>query len=209
MFALHEQRSLASVVSILAHAGVVAAALAAAGHASRGEPPVIVVPESLLVVPATGSGAPDGPLTAPVFDPPAVPNPPNTPTIPGLPLPPLGPVFTPAGGGSPFVLGGGGDSGVVAVALTDEPPALLAAPMPAYPPLLRQAGIQGDVVVQAVIDTLGRAEAASLRVVRSANPGFDQPSLECVRRALFRPGRVGGRAVRVLVNVPLAFTLRR
>src|SRR6059058_4425934 len=38
----------------------------------------------------------------------------------------------------------------------EEPPVLLAGPPPAYPDLLRAAGIQGRVVLQAVIDTLGR-----------------------------------------------------
>jgi len=103
---------------------------------------------------------------------------------------------------------GGGDADIFDPAVTNEPPLLLTAPVPAYPPSLRQAGIQGVVTVQTVIDTLGRAEPASLRVVNSPNPGFDGAALDCVRRALFRPGRVHGRAVRVLVNVPMQFTLR-
>ena len=89
----------------------------------------------------------------------------------------------------------------------EESPALLPGPAPAYPELLRAAGIEGRVVLQVVIDTLGRAEPAA-RVVESSNRGFDGAALAYVRRALFRPGRVRGRAVRVLIRLPLEFTLR-
>ena len=89
----------------------------------------------------------------------------------------------------------------------EEPPVLLAGSPPAYPELLRAAGIEGRVVLQVVIDTLGRAEPAA-RVFESSNPGFDGAALAYVRGARFRPGRVGGRAVRVLIRLPIAFTLR-
>jgi TonB family protein len=72
--------------------------------------------------------------------------------------------------------------------------------------LLRAAGIAGRVVVEAVIDTLGHAEAA-VRVVESSHAGLDGPALDYVRRALFRPGRVHGRPVRVLVHLPVDFRL--
>jgi len=89
----------------------------------------------------------------------------------------------------------------------EEPPALLAGPPPAYPELLRAAGIEGRVVLQVVIDTLGRAERAAA-VVESSNRSFDAAALAYVRGALFRPGRVRGRAVRVLVRLPIDFTLQ-
>jgi protein TonB len=95
------------------------------------------------------------------------------------------------------------------IALVQESPALLAAPPPAYPPLLRAAGVQGRVEVQLVVDTLGRTEVGSFRIVHSDNPGFEAPAIESLRGALFRPARVFGRAVRVLVQVPVVFVLRR
>ena len=93
-------------------------------------------------------------------------------------------------------------------ALIEDPPVLLAGPPLAYPELLRQAGVQGRVEVEAIIDTSGRVEAASIVIVRSPHPGFAQPAREFVRGALFRPGRVGGRAVRVLTRLPIVFALR-
>lgn len=92
-------------------------------------------------------------------------------------------------------------------AIVEEKPSILSAPPPMYPELLRQAGIQGRVLLQAIIDTAGRAEPGSIRVIQSPNPGFDQPSRAWVARALFRPARVRGRAVRVLVEVPLQYRI--
>jgi TonB family protein len=97
--------------------------------------------------------------------------------------------------------------GVYLPSLVQDAPELLAAPTPAYPPLLRAAGIQGQVIVTAVVDTLGLAESGSVRIMRSDNPGFDAAALATVRAARFRPARIYGRAVRVLVQVPVVFRL--
>lgn len=108
---------------------------------------------------------------------------------------------------------GGVASGVVPTeavyleAVVEERPSVLSAPPPPYPELLRQAGIQGRVLLRAIIDTAGRAEPRSITIVHSPNPGFDQPSRNWMLQALFRPARVHGRAVRVLVEVPLEYRL--
>jgi periplasmic protein TonB len=101
--------------------------------------------------------------------------------------------------------GAGPDSGIAP--FSDEPPALLTAPRPAYPELLRAAGIAGRVVVETVIDTSGRAEPGSVVVVASTNPGFDAPARASVSGATFRPARLRGHSVRVRVRVPIVFTL--
>jgi len=109
---------------------------------------------------------------------------------------------------------GGMGSGAVPVgsevfseAIVEERPSLLSAPAPQYPEVLEEAGIQGRVLIQAVIDTLGRIEPGSLKVLESPNPGFDQPSRNYLLRALFRPARMHGRAVRVLVTQPVLWQL--
>src|SRR2546430_2294744 len=89
----------------------------------------------------------------------------------------------------------------------DEPPVLLAGPPLGYPDVLRRTGTTGTVTVQLVIDTLGRAEPGSL-VLQSSHPGFEGAARAYVLGALFRPGRTHGRAVRVLVRLPISFTLR-
>lgn len=93
--------------------------------------------------------------------------------------------------------------------VVEERPEVLSGPSLQYPDLLRQAGVQGRVIVQAIIDTSGRAEPPSVKVIQSPNPGFDQPARSYVLRALFRPARVHGRAVRVLVNLPIDFKIKR
>jgi protein TonB len=94
-------------------------------------------------------------------------------------------------------------------AIVEEKPAVLSGPPPTYPELLKQAGIQGRVLVQAIVDTLGRAEAGSIKVLQSPNPGFDQSAKNYVQKALFRPARVHGRAVRVLIQIPIEFRLKQ
>ena len=94
-------------------------------------------------------------------------------------------------------------------AIVEEKPAVLSGPTLQFPELLRQAQIQGRVLVQAIIDTLGRAEPSSVKVLQSPNPGFDQSAKSYVVKALFRPARVHGRAVRVLIQIPIDFRLKQ
>ena len=96
---------------------------------------------------------------------------------------------------------------VYAEALVEERPALLSAPAPVYPPLLKQAGIQGRVILRAIIDTTGRVEPASVRIIKSPSPAFDQPTKDWVLKALFRPARLHGRGVRVFINLPVDYSL--
>lgn len=93
--------------------------------------------------------------------------------------------------------------------VVEERPEILSGPQLNYPDLLRQAGVQGRVLVQAIIDTSGRVEPQSVKIIQSPNPGLDQPAKNYVLRALFRPGRVHGRAVRVLLNLPIDFKIKR
>ena len=92
-------------------------------------------------------------------------------------------------------------------ATVDEQPELLATAPPPYPALLKEAGIQGRVIVEAIVDTTGHAEPASIKVLRSSNIGFERPVIRWIQDVLFRPARRGGRPVRVVVNLPVDFSL--
>ncbi len=98
---------------------------------------------------------------------------------------------------------------VLSVDVVQEKPERLAGPQPVYPPLLSQAGIQGIVVVEAIIDTTGRVEPNSVKIVESPNPGFDQAAKTVVLKSLYRPARVYGKAVRVLIHQPINFQIPR
>ncbi|HEY2805266.1 MAG TPA: TonB family protein [Gemmatimonadales bacterium] len=78
---------------------------------------------------------------------------------------------------------------------------------PSYPPVLQQAGIEGRVLVEFVIDTTGRAERASLRTVSTSHPLFEAPARTAVMSCRFKPGRIQGRAVRVRVQQPINFNM--
>lgn len=97
---------------------------------------------------------------------------------------------------------------VLTEAMVDERPVLLSGPPLQYPTLLRLAGIQGRVLVRAIIDSTGRAEAASVQVIESPHPGFDQAAKDLVLQARFRHGRFHGRVVRVLITLPVDFRTR-
>ncbi len=96
---------------------------------------------------------------------------------------------------------------VYAEAAVDERAEIVSAPPLEYPPALRHAGLQGRVSVQAVIDTLGRAELASVKVIARPNTAFDESARAYVLHAVFRPARVKGRAVRVLITVPVNYRI--
>jgi protein TonB len=80
---------------------------------------------------------------------------------------------------------------------------------PRYPAVLQTAGITGRVMIEFIVDTLGRAERGSLRVVNSFHPLAEQPAKETVQSCRFRPGRIQGRAVRVRVQIPINFQINQ
>jgi len=102
--------------------------------------------------------------------------------------------------------GGEGSAGSVSAAAV-QAPVLVARVIPNYPEGARRLGIEGEVVLQFVVDQSGRVER-KIEVVASL-PMLDQAAIDAVRQWRFSPGRDrDGNPVRVLVSVPLQFTLR-
>ncbi len=97
---------------------------------------------------------------------------------------------------------------VFAEAVVDEVPERISSPPLEYPRMMRQAGIEGNVVLQAVVDTTGRVEAGSVRVVSSTHKSFESSARTLLEKSLFRPGRVRGTPVRVLIQIPVTFNLQ-
>ncbi len=98
---------------------------------------------------------------------------------------------------------------VFAEAIADEKPERLSCPRLQYPPLLRQAGIEGTVMLRAIIDTTGHVERKSVEVVNTDHSGFNRAARSMLLKCLYRPGRVRGRAVRVLIKQPIKFGITR
>lgn len=79
--------------------------------------------------------------------------------------------------------------------------------LPVYPPIARQIGAQGPVVLRAVIARDGTVD--SLRVVSSAHPALNQAALEAVSQWRFRPYLLNGVAVEVEAQITVNFILPR
>jgi protein TonB len=93
--------------------------------------------------------------------------------------------------------------------VVEERPEYLSGPKPRYPDILRQAGIDGRVLVEFVVDTTGHPERGSIKILSSTNPLFEQPTREAIAGSLFKPGRIAGRAVRVRVQQPVNYQIAR
>ena len=114
---------------------------------------------------------------------------------------------SPMGGGSSTLTGTGS---VVDELLVDRAPRLMGnAPEPKYPASLRAAGIEGRVVVQFVVDTLGRAELGDLQVVETPHPLFVDAVRSALARYRFTIGEAAGRKVRTRVQLPFEFVLAK
>ena len=90
-----------------------------------------------------------------------------------------------------------------------ELPERVSGPPAQYPRELQLEGVDGDVVVEAIIDTVGHIERGSLRVVSSTNRGFDDSARRVVASTVFRVARTPWRAVRVWVRIPISYRINR
>ena len=76
---------------------------------------------------------------------------------------------------------------------------------PIYPAIARAAGIEGTVILEAVIGTDGAVR--EVRALRPA-PFLEAAAVEAVQQWLFTPTRLNGEPVPVVMTVTVTFTLR-
>lgn len=76
---------------------------------------------------------------------------------------------------------------------------------PVYPPPLRLTNVEGDVIVDFLVDTTGRVRNAY--AIKSAHPAFAERAVEAVRQWAFIPGRKRGAVVTTHMQVPVYFRL--
>ena len=123
-------------------------------------------------------------------------------------------------------IAGGRADGIVGVPLPKEPPKALegtgayfefqverpvqvvGGPPPVYPPMLREARMQGRVLAQFVVDSTGRALAGSFKPIDSSHDLFTLSVRDVLPAMEFRPAEVGGRKVRQLVQQEFIFALK-
>jgi periplasmic protein TonB len=76
---------------------------------------------------------------------------------------------------------------------------------PTYPPELRAAGVEGEVVARAVIGEDGRVR--DVEIVRTDHPLFAEALLETVPRWRFRPATVDGLPIEIDYTLVQQFKL--
>src|SRR5687767_2256609 len=80
---------------------------------------------------------------------------------------------------------------------------------PRYPDMLRSANVEGEVLVQFVVDTTGRVEQGSVKVLKTSHDLFTNSVRSALSNMRFYPAEIGGRKVKQLVQQPFNFTLTR
>jgi len=84
-------------------------------------------------------------------------------------------------------------------------PVLIRMPRAAYPEAMRRSGVQGRVVLRALVSTLGRVYPSSILVLRATHVQFVVPAREALSAALFRPGWFGGRRMDAWITIAIDF----
>jgi protein TonB len=82
-------------------------------------------------------------------------------------------------------------------------------PAPRYPDMLRSANVEGEVLVQFVVDTTGRVEMNTFKVLKTSHDLFTNAVRQALSTMRFYPAEIGGKKVKQLVQQPFNFTLTR
>ena len=103
----------------------------------------------------------------------------------------------------------GGDADAIYEATTSdahfEQAVLVSEPTPKYPKPLEAVGVEGRVALEFVVDTTGRVEARSIRILESTHAAFEAAARDAVAAAVFHPARLSNRPVRQLTRQSIRF----
>lgn len=78
-------------------------------------------------------------------------------------------------------------------------------PAPRYPALLETTKTTGEVLAQFVVDTAGRVESGSARILKSSDALFANSVLNVLPHLRFYAAEAGGHKVRAIVQIPFRF----
>ena len=78
---------------------------------------------------------------------------------------------------------------------------------PKYPDLARKAKIEGQVILQALIDSDGTVKEAQILKSPGAKFGFDEEAINAIKQWRYKPGLQNGRPVAVYFTVIVTFRL--
>jgi TonB family protein len=82
---------------------------------------------------------------------------------------------------------------------------LLSAPKPEYPPDLEEKGIEGTVLLNAIIGMEGTV--LDIRVINEPNPELERAALDAVRKWRYLPTLLNGEPVEVVTTITVNFRL--
>ena len=82
-------------------------------------------------------------------------------------------------------------------------PRVIFSPVPEYPPALVKTPVEATVFVRLIVTEQGKV--AEVGIDHSSDARFDECALAAVKRWLFQPGLVKGKAVNMRVIVPVIF----
>jgi protein TonB len=92
----------------------------------------------------------------------------------------------------------------------EKPAEMLAeSPKPKYPSVLESSGIAGEVQAQFVVNSSGKADMDSFKVLKSTNELFTQAVKNVLPRMKFSPAMIGGKPVNQLVQQSFQFAVPR
>lgn len=87
------------------------------------------------------------------------------------------------------------------------PPKVLYRAFPAYPAQARRSGIEGIIVVKALIDENGKLSQTAIKT-SSGSGLLDEAAVACVSKWEFSPAKRGVQSIRSWLEIPFKFALK-
>jgi TonB family protein len=112
-----------------------------------------------------------------------------------------------SGSGSKGGLGSGNSGRAYNESQVDRAVQVTRPAVPRYPDALKSVSVQGEVIVQYIVDARGRVEPGSIKVLSEAHRLFAEAVRAALLNARYRPAEVAGQPVRQLVQQPFVFRL--
>ena len=131
---------------------------------------------------------------------------PNLPIGPGDGPGPGGPGENPNGDGDGPAIGVG-ESEPIRITMGMTKPEPIHKVQPRYTENARRAGVQGPVILEAVIDEQGRV--TDVRILRGLPMGLDREAVNAVQQWKFTPAMMANQPVKVYFTLTVNFTIQR
>jgi protein TonB len=99
-----------------------------------------------------------------------------------------------------------GREGAMALSGNIAPPVKIFSPSPLYTEDARRAGIQGVVILEAVVDAEGSVR--NVKILKGLPMGLEQAAVDAVKKWKFKPATLNGKPVAVYYNLTINYRLQ-